>query len=333
MPEFGKFEKKKLTPEKRNEDIFEEYQKFVIEKLRENPIELLPEFSSITVEELKEKFPNKKIVACDFYVKEVESGKKDVGGYVFENIINIDHHAPTEEMARRISSTNLAIEWVKKYGGVPKDWVVAINHTDCDSVLSSAILRQILPPEEKFAKAAISADHTGEENEITDLLMALEKERNFEYSLTNLKLLLDGKNLDEKTKKLLEKRFKERKKAKELVESGAFKQIENIYYVKVDERIDAAFFPALLPEAVAIMIAIPMKGSDKMEVKIRLGLKAPPGLMLNKLALPDFGGRWNAGSTKRHGGTSIPVEKYAQILNEKIKKELMKKQLEEMKRI
>jgi len=60
MFKFGKFEKKKLTPEKRNEDIFKEYQKFVVEKLKENPIELLPEFSSITIQELKEKFPNKK---------------------------------------------------------------------------------------------------------------------------------------------------------------------------------------------------------------------------------------------------------------------------------
>jgi len=71
-----------------------------------------------------------------------------------------------------------------------------------------------LPPEEKFTKAAISADHTGKKNEIADLLMALDKERDLEYSLTNLKLLLEGKDLDEKAKQLLEKRFKERKKLK-----------------------------------------------------------------------------------------------------------------------
>jgi len=108
------------------------------------------------------------------------------------------------------------------------------------------------------------------------------------------------------------------------VESGAFKQVGNVYYIKVNERIDAAFFPALLSKAVAIMIAISMEGSDKLDIKIRLGSKAPPGLMLNELALPDFGGRWNAGSTKRSGGTSIPVEEYAQILNEKIKKSRLK---------
>lgn len=52
--------------------------------------------------------------------------------------------------------------YVKEEGiASPADCVV-INHTDCDSVLSSAIIRGILPPEKRFGDAAIAADHTGE---------------------------------------------------------------------------------------------------------------------------------------------------------------------------
>ncbi len=44
------------------------------------------------------------------------------------------------------------------------------------------------------------------------------------------------------------------------------------------------------------------------------------GNKLNTLDLPDFGGRWNAGSTRRFGGTSIHPEEYAEILDERMRK-------------
>jgi len=324
MPE--KFEKGNLKEFLEKKKILEEYQRRVAEELKKNPIELLPPFSKITIEELKEQFPDKKrIIACDFYIENIELGEENIWGYSVENVVNIDHHAPMEKMLKPISSTNLAIAYLKEQKIVSQKDVVVINHTDCDSVLSSAIVRGILPPEKRFGDAAIAADHSGEKNEIADLLMALEKERNLEYSLINLKLLLDHKDLDERAKILLEKRLDERKRAEELIQSGGFKQIGNVWYAKVDEKIDSVFFPALLPEAMVIIIASPLKNSDKLDIKVRLGIKAPYGLMLNKLDLCDFGGRWNAGSTKRHGGTAMPLEKYAQMVDDKIKKYLTKK--------
>jgi hypothetical protein len=44
------------------------------------------------------------ICACDFYVEGIESATAVVGGYQRGRILNVDHHAPTREMARRISN-------------------------------------------------------------------------------------------------------------------------------------------------------------------------------------------------------------------------------------
>lgn len=53
-------------------------------------------------------------------------------------------------------------------------------------------------------------------------------------------------------------------------------------------------------------------------VKLRLGNAAPPGFTLHDMKIPNwnpaFGGRWNAGSKKRGGGTSIEPRDYANRL-------------------
>ena len=43
-------------------------------------------------------------------------------------------------MARQVSSTNLALEHLAKGGEPVSAGAVVINHTDCDSVLSAALL-------------------------------------------------------------------------------------------------------------------------------------------------------------------------------------------------
>jgi hypothetical protein len=57
-------------------------------------------------------------------------------------------------------------------------------------------------------------------------------------------------------------------------------------------------------------------------MKLRLGLAAPPGLTLQRLGVqafdPRYGGRWNAGSNKRGGGTDIPPERYAQLVADRL---------------
>ena len=70
-----------------------------------------------------------------------------------------------------------------------------------------------------------------------------------------------------------------------------------------------------------ILVGSPMKSHpEKTYIKVRLGMRAPDGFVINTLDLPDFGGRWNAGNTKRHGGTAIPIAEYAEIVREKLER-------------
>lgn len=202
-----------------------------------------------------------------------------------------------------------------------------INRTDCDSVLSSLIIRGILPPDERFGEAAIAADHTGAVNEIADLLQSLEDKRDLEFSVRNLKLLLGNKDLELRAQKLLIGRYTEREKASEIVKTGGIVVFGGISYTKLDRKIDSSFFPALIPAAQVILVFSPHeKNADRWEAKIRLGMAAPAELTLDKLEIEDidrgFGYRWNAGSNRREGGTSLNIEEYAKKLNEKLQKYL-----------
>ena len=314
-----------------NPEISKEFDLNLVEKLKENPVELIEEKSKITPEELKKRFPNKKILACDFCVVGIEKGKENEGGFENFDILNIDHHTPAKRMEKMISSTNLATEYVKKHGPISKDYVTAINHTDTDSILSSAIMRGILEPKEEFSMAAIASDHTGEKNEIGDLLQALQAERNMEFSLRNLQLLLENKPLEQKAQELLERRLKDRDRAKEIIESGKFKKEGKVSYAILEEKIDGGLLPALLPDAKVILLASPLKANpSKWEIKLRLGKNIPEGFILDKKLLSqkldsNYGGRWNAGSNKRsidgietRGGTDMTPEKYAKKLDELI---------------
>lgn len=283
----------------------------LVERLSERPIELIPLAAIVSKEELLERFPSTQIVACDFYIGGIECDEHVASGFTDGVITNIDHHAPVNIMSRPISSATLALEYVREHGPVGEG-VVVINHTDCDSVLSSALVRGILPQEQRFSDAAIAADHTGAENDIADLLQALDSKRDMQFSLRNLEALLTGGALDEEAHNLLNKRLEDRMRAKKLVDGGAFQEIDGVYFTSVTEKFDAAFLPALLPTARVIIVASAMPDApEKFEIKLRLGQAAPEGLGLNTLGLPDFGGRWNAGSTKRSGGTSLTAEEYA----------------------
>ena len=300
----------------------------LVGKLEKLPVELLPEKPNrpsadgeYTIEELREKIPNGKIIACDFYLQGIEDGEDNNYGFVDldRDIVNIDHHSPVLKMAKQISSTNLALEYVKENGAVGSNAHVLISHTDCDSVLSSSIVRGILLPEDRFGVAAISADHTGEKNEIADLLQALGDKRDLSFSLRNLEKLLAGEQIDEEALKLLEKRYEDREKAREIVENGNFEKIGSVYFTSVQEKIDGGLLPAVLPNASVIVIGSPMKNDPSLwENKVRLGMNCPDGLTLDMLELPNFGGRWNAGSTKRKGGTKFSPREYAELINNKI---------------
>jgi hypothetical protein len=139
--------------------------------------------------------PEGRITACDFYVSGAETGLEVPGGYQLGRILNIDHHAPAARMARQVSSTNLALEHLAGSGDPAPADAVVINHTDCDNVLSAALLCGLLEPDARYGAAAIAADHTGQENPIADLLQALDPLRDFEFSLNSLTLLERGQPL------------------------------------------------------------------------------------------------------------------------------------------
>ncbi len=295
------------------------------ENIQGERIALIKEGSCITADNLFEIFgQDKPIVACDFYVDGIEfSGKQKTHGLDYKNIINIDHHAPIEAMERQISSATLAIDYVNN-SGVQEDCHVVVNHTDCDSVLSSSIVRGVLPPEKIFSDAAIAADHTGEPNDIADLLQSLGIKRDIDFSLRNLDLLLRGERLEPEAEKLFIKRQKDRQRAREFVEGGAFNFVGKVAYANSETNFDGAFLPALLKDSFVIILGSPFRdiSGDRVEgvlrIAIRLGQNVPKGLTLHSLGIKDlglgFGGRWNAGNNKRSGGTRFTIEQCAQMI-------------------
>lgn len=278
-------------------------------------IVLLEERHHYTENDLTVLFPGKTVVACDFAINDIEKHESVPGGYRSSSVMNIDHHAPTERMANRISSTNLAIAHVKVCGVVPADWPVVINHTDTDSILSASIVSGILQPDKVFGDAAIAADHTGEINPVADLLEQLMVFRDIDLSVRNLRLLLAEKPLEEIAQKRLEKRVADRLKAKQLVQAGSFKHTGQVTYVVLENKMDASLFPSLLPDATVILLFYRHKDNkNKWEVKFRIGNNVEKGFSLHKLGINAvdsvYGGRWNAGSNKRGGGTGLDPDRY-----------------------
>jgi hypothetical protein len=268
------------------------------------------------------------IVACDFYVQGIEQGEEVVGGYRKGRILNIDHHAPTARMQRRISSTNLALERLQAdLPPMDADALIVINHLDCDSILSAGILSGRLDPDPRFGEAAIAADHTGAEDEIADLLQGIDAElsrrgiHDYSPSFSRLAQLLDDLELDAFAREALDARRCRRAVAEALVEKGRFQKVGPLRFAVTGEPIDGEFFPALLPGAVVIMVASPLPENPcRWQIKLRLGLAAPPGLSLSNLGItefdPNYGGRWNAGSNRSGGGTELSPEAYAERLIE-----------------
>jgi len=255
------------------------------------------------------------LVACDFYISQIEKGEEVTGGWQLGRILNVDHHAPVRRMEKRITSTNLAIERVSAYGIAARSAAILINHTDCDSILSSSILAGVINPDPLFGEAAIAADHTGAENPIADLLQGLDADEDYTLSLRNLRLLLDGRDLERPAQLCLDERRRKRDRAAQVVEQ--FEWVGQVAYLLLGAPIDGEFFPPLLPSASIIVTAsrnpqVP----GKYLMKVRLGEAAPSGLVLPaRLAFDEaYGGRWNAGSNKRGNGTVLTVDDYAQCL-------------------
>ena len=267
------------------------------------------------------------VYACDFYITGTEKWEPVVGGYQAGWLVSIDHHASTERMRRQISSTTLAIEHVRRFGPAAIPDRIVINHTDCDSILSSRVMRGDIEADDLFNDAAIAADHTGEANEIADLLQALDTDtfRNHYVSYENLQLTLNGKSHLYATaiRKALDARLAKRDAACSLVSRNSFSRSGHLAYAVLTEKIDGELFVPFINDAVVIMTASPHPTeASRWNIKLRLGSSAPQGMSIKDLDIgrfdPNYSGRWNAGSNNREGGTLMDPDHYAEKLSESI---------------
>jgi len=295
------------------------------------PIDLLPVFRAGNLDDLHAWYPNGKILACDFYISGAELGTEVPGGYrLGDRVLNIDHHAPTARMARVVSSTNLALDWRAAHSNTPTESrqaadraVVVINHTDCDSILSSGIASCRLEALPAYGRAALAADHTGEENDIADALQALEPWRDVELSFATLRAVESGAALPEQAREALGRWRHKRDCAAHYVAQGTVASDGLMAFGILDRETDGIFFPPLLPDAVLILLAVPRPNeSNTWVMKLRLGARAPEGFTIHDLHMTDFdrayGGRWNAGSNARAGGTTIPPARYAEEVRRRL---------------
>lgn len=275
---------------------------------------LLPARSVVSIEEILAVTRASQVVVLDSRVEGVETWTPQPWGWLTSldgrTLLNIDHHADDERFFKQVSSGNLAIQYLQMEGTLPESVPAAINHTDCDSILSAAILTGLLPPDDAFGVAVLAADHTGEPNAIADLLQALGPFRDIELSLRNLNLLRAGEPLETIAAELVRKRSAKRLRAAELVQMGFFQMMGSVAVAKLTpgDKISGEFLPSLLPKA-AVIVSASLMENGRWETKVRLGLAARVGETLFSLGVrrwePNFEGRWNAGSTGRSGGSMI----------------------------
>ncbi|MCL5436647.1 MAG: hypothetical protein M1549_02090 [Candidatus Dependentiae bacterium] len=286
---------------------------------REGRVILMAEAPHVTAEQVRLLAgPGRQPFVCDFYLEGAEAGTDISGGYWLAGVFNIDHHAPTARMAREITATHLAIEYVCLHGPISGDGIVVINHTDCDSILSTLIMLGVLPPEDRFAAASLAADHTGEKNGIADLLQVLQARRDFCDSVRNLDAYLSGFPLSVAVQDAVEERCADRRyilSAPQVVDGC-------VTCLLLGRKLDAGLFAAQFPGAIVIMGIAPFPGDpSRLYITVRRGQRAPECLYLNQLNVgPEFGGRWNALANRRGGGSIEPYERIVQRLNAEIKR-------------
>jgi hypothetical protein len=291
---------------------------------------ILPLRSAISVEELEGHCPGDDVIyACDFHVTGAAEWTPEAGGLRSGRILNVDHHAQLARMDYPVTSTQLAVERVRAAGAAePGSWVI-LNHTDCDSVLSSGIILGVLPAGERFVDASVSADHTGEPNDIADLLQALDETRvgdrtveQYEESMRNLRHLLDGVPLEPSALEAVQTRQRKRSEVDALVERAELR--DGLAFAHYEGEIDGALLSARFEDAVVIMLAVPdTRVVGSWVIKLRRGPGAPPGFSLHDLKVTGwderYGGRANAGSNKRGGGTSMSPEDYAERVRSRLR--------------
>lgn len=257
-------------------------------------------------------------VVCDFPLPEAKEGQAMPWGYKLPGFDLVDHHAPDPRWYQHVTSTSLAVEYIRHRG--PADRVI-LNHTDCDSILAALILRGLLPPEDRFVEASMAADHTGEPNEIADLLQAIEHERSIAFSVAALTNWLETGHLPERVRELVAQRQQDRLYAERVALTSRF--FGKIAVMQGEQNMDSILISRLSESPWLVIYCYPLlsgESSPKICLKVRLGQGAPSGLTLHDLNLSQhisgYGGRWNAGSNFRRGGTEQSLEDILLVLNQ-----------------
>lgn len=275
---------------------------------------LLPIATRSDAAGLEAAFAAPAIYAADWYVDGIDAGSEVPGGCAIGRVVNVDHHSDTARMRRPISSAPLALERLRAVGLPGSADEVVLTHTDCDSVLSAGILLGLLPVDDRLGAAAIAADHTGAEDPLADALQAVDHRRDWDLSLDLARRVLDGRALPPDVAAAVDERRADRARAAEIAVGAV--RIGQVAFLRSEEELSGEFFPARLPDAVVIVLASPRPGSTgRWNLKLRLGAAALPGASLLKLGLerfdPNVGGRWNAMSNKRRGGSAVDPSEYA----------------------
>lgn len=287
-----------------------------------------------TLDELAHLDAPGQLLVTDFHIDGAEAwhrvpwGLEHPGG----RTVCIDHHAPIPEMQRQVTSTMLAVERVRGAGlPDPGRDVVVVNHTDCDAVLAAGLLSGRLDAADPaFAEASLAADHRGVPHPIADLLQGMDARwqgwkrpvadpEALAWAFDNLERLLGGRPLEDEARAAREERLRSRERAEAVVRSGAFEPEGGVWLARLDEPLAGELFLPFLPDAVIVLTASPHpREPGRWQVRLRLGSSALEGLSLHDLRIPDFdegyGGRWNAGSNKRDGGTDLAPERYRAYL-------------------
>ena len=257
------------------------------------------------------------IIACDFHALDDATsvhahGRAVPWGSELGRIVNIDHHADEARFHRAVSSGTRALAYVAANGTAGDDTIVCVNHTDCDSVVSAALVTGRLPAHAGFGDAVIAADHTGAANDIADMLQAIGDWRDMDRSLANLDRLLEGRPLEASAQALLDGRRRDRDAARTLADAARADIEDDVAFLRLAQPLDGEFFPALLPEAEVIVLAFPGAGEDGVTgewvMRLRLGTPRRVQSLFDLRPWefdPGMQGRWNAMANRRSGGTDI----------------------------
>jgi hypothetical protein len=277
------------------------------------------------------------IIVCDFPVQPSDSNIKDIrdsngnllGEYhVNYGIANFDHHLDRPDFSRLVSATNL-INRLKE-DKTPQNDVfraaefVVTSHVDYDAATSSGVVAKYLPVDENvLGAAAIVADHTGAKVNFNDRVNtlalvgnALTNLEDIPLSLQTIDAIYRGKSIEE---------VKEIDPRIELELNVTLRQIENlerwvkkrlfhsygngVYYGKIPTPVFGQYLLQYFPKAWVIITS--MQTIDEpfeYAMQIRAGLQWPEGNSLRELDIPNFKGRWNAGSIKGTHSVKDPIE-------------------------